>query len=109
MMIFILYQVKMNRTTRTKTGTIKMTKKKKLHLSKYPIICILEENKICDNCCDCFVCDLDPNKVCDSCAKCLDTSDYNAIIIDDILTLEESVDKRNEKSSDRKSFKNNKD
>ena len=65
---------------------IKMTKKK-LHLSKYPIICILEENKICDNCCDCFVCDLDPNKVCDSCAKCLDTSDYNAIIIDDILTL----------------------
>ena len=38
---------------------------------------------------------------------CLDTSDYNAIIIDDILTLR-TVDKRNEKEG-QKSFKNNKD
>ncbi len=85
-----------------------MNKKKQLHSSKDPIICILEENKICDNCCDCFVCDLDPNKTCDNCAKCLDTPDYKAIIIDDILTLEESIDKRNKKNSDRKNYgKNN--
>lgn len=74
---------------------IKMNKNKHLHSSKYPIICILEENKICDNCCDCFVCDLDPNKICDNCAKCLDLPDYNAIIIDDVLTLEDPRNKRN--------------
>lgn len=72
---------------------IKVVKKRHSHSNKNPIICILEENKICDNCCDCFVCDLDPNKICDNCAKCLEMPDYKAIIIDDILTLEDSSDK----------------
>jgi len=53
-------------------------------------ICILEENKICDNCCECFICDLDHGKICDNCAKCLDIPDFKSIIIDDILVLEES-------------------
>jgi len=48
--------------------------------------CILEEGKICDNCCECFVCDLDPGKLCDNCAKCLGTADYSGIIIDEIIT-----------------------
>ena len=54
------------------------------------INCILEENKICDNCCECFICDLDHGKICDNCANCLNIPDFNAIIIDDILVLEES-------------------
>ncbi len=55
-----------------------------------PLKCLLEEDKICDNCCDCFACDLDPDKVCDNCAKCLDLSDYNAILIDDIPVIKNS-------------------
>ena len=54
-----------------------------------PKMCILEESKICDNCCECFVCDLDPTKTCDNCAKCIDLADYNSISIDDILLREE--------------------
>ncbi|MDD4237083.1 MAG: hypothetical protein PHT62_00810 [Desulfotomaculaceae bacterium] len=54
------------------------------------IKCILEDNKICDNCCECFVCDLDPGRICDNCAKCLELPDFKTIIIDDILFLEES-------------------
>ena len=37
--------------------------------------CILDDNKICDNCGECDKCDLDPNKICDNCGKCLD--EYN--------------------------------
>jgi len=49
--------------------------------------CILEEDKICDNCCECFICDLDPTKTCDNCARCLEYSDYSTIIIDDTMFL----------------------
>lgn len=66
-----------------------------------PTKCILEENRICDNCCECFVCDLDPGKVCDNCAKCLKTADYKAIIIEDILILEESRGKKKKKKTDK--------
>lgn len=59
-------------------------KLKTLHIK-----CQLEDDKICDNCCACFVCDLDPGKICDNCAKCLRLPDFNSIIIDDILVLEE--------------------
>lgn len=48
-----------------------------------PKKCILEEDKICDNCCECFVCDLDPAKTCDNCARCLELSDFSTIIISD--------------------------
>lgn len=47
--------------------------------------CILDENKICDNCCECFVCNLDPTKECDGCGKCLEIAEYNDIPIDEIL------------------------
>ena len=48
--------------------------------------CVLDENKICDNCGECNVCDLDPNKICDNCMKCVRTgADYNAIEIDEII------------------------
>lgn len=68
------------------------------------IKCILEENKICDNCCECFVCDLEHGKICDNCAKCLNIPDYNTIIIDDILLLEESKGKKKKKTHEKNSF-----
>ncbi|GBF33243.1 hypothetical protein DCCM_2342 [Desulfocucumis palustris] len=60
-------------------------------LKKIPKMCILEEGKLCDNCCECFVCDLDPTKTCDNCAKCIELADYNSISIDDILLHEEVI------------------
>jgi hypothetical protein len=50
-----------------------------------PRMCILEENKICDNCCECFMCDIEPGKICDNCGKCLESTDYKSILIDDII------------------------
>jgi hypothetical protein len=38
-------------------------------------MCILEDNKVCNNCGECDLCDLDPKKKCDNCGKCLDA--YN--------------------------------
>lgn len=60
-------------------------------LKKIPKKCILEEDKVCDNCCDCFVCDLDPAKSCDNCAKCLELADFNAIEISEILLYNEKI------------------
>lgn len=37
--------------------------------------CLLDENKICDNCGECDRCDLDPNKICDNCCKCIAMED----------------------------------
>ena len=49
-------------------------------------VCVLNENKLCDDCGECNVCDLDPNKICDNCMKCLKTgADYAAIEIDEII------------------------
>jgi hypothetical protein len=53
-------------------------------LKAIPKMCILEEGKVCDNCCECFVCELDPNKTCDSCARCLKLAEINGIKIEDI-------------------------
>jgi len=48
-------------------------------------LCVLDENKICDECGECSRCDLDPNKICDNCMKCIQTgADYSAIEIDEI-------------------------
>jgi hypothetical protein len=48
--------------------------------------CILDENKICDNCQECNMCDLNPDKVCDNCGKCIeDGRDYEIIEIDKII------------------------
>lgn len=60
-------------------------------LKKFPKKCILEEDKVCDNCCECFVCDLNPTKSCDNCAKCLELADFNAIEISDILLYDEKI------------------
>lgn len=49
-------------------------------------VCVLDENKLCDDCGECNVCDLDPNKICDNCMQCLKTgADYVAIEIDEII------------------------
>ncbi len=50
-----------------------------------PVVCILDDNKDCDNCCDCFICDLNPEKLCNNCAQCLKIADYNGIEISEII------------------------
>ena len=48
--------------------------------------CILDENKICDNCKDCEKCDIDPTKICDNCGKCIGLdADSRAIEIEDVI------------------------
>lgn len=50
-----------------------------------PKKCILDESKICDNCCECFVCVLDSDKICDGCGECLDISKSDEFPIERIL------------------------
>ena len=69
-------------------------KVKKPNRRTFPLKCQLENDKICDNCCECFVCDLNPEKICDNCAECLNLPDYNSVVIDDILLLEETPGKK---------------
>ncbi len=38
-------------------------------------VCVLDENKMCDDCGECNRCDLDPNKICDNCCKCIAIED----------------------------------
>lgn len=38
-------------------------------------MCVLEDNKKCNNCGECDRCDLDPSKICDNCGACI--SEYN--------------------------------
>lgn len=48
-------------------------------------ICILDENKICNDCGDCDYCDLDADKICDNCGKCIETTEkFAKIKIDEI-------------------------
>ncbi|OAT81449.1 hypothetical protein A6M21_10840 [Desulfotomaculum copahuensis] len=72
-------------------------------------MCILEEDKVCDNCCSCFVCELDPAKTCDNCAKCLELADYNDIPIDDIILPwnEKHGNEKHEHEKHEKVVKNN--
>jgi len=67
---------------------VKIDKEKLKQISK---MCILEDDKICDNCCECFVCDVNPGKICDNCGKCLELADYNEISMEEIL-LEEDLE-----------------
>ena len=51
-------------------------------------MCVLEEDKICDECGQCLYCDLDPEKLCDNCCKCIEDDlkeDYKAIEISEII------------------------
>lgn len=50
------------------------------------IMCVLDEEKECDNCMECEVCDMDPSKICDNCGKCLDVKEFATIKIDAIYT-----------------------
>jgi hypothetical protein len=49
--------------------------------------CILDEEKLCDDCGECLTCDLDPEKICDNCMRCVKKSnaDYLAIEIDEVI------------------------
>lgn len=48
--------------------------------------CLLDENKICDNCLECDKCDIDSNKICDNCGKCIGLdADSRAIEIEDVI------------------------
>ena len=49
------------------------------------MMCVLDDEKICDDCGECDVCDLDPLKMCDNCGKCLDIKDVATIKIDGIV------------------------
>lgn len=57
--------------------------------------CVLNPNKICDNCGECDRCDLDPNKICNNCGKCLnaDGFDTRSIKIDDVIEDEAEAQK----------------
>lgn len=37
--------------------------------------CVLDEEKLCDDCGECLRCDLDPNKICDNCCLCIAQED----------------------------------
>lgn len=48
--------------------------------------CLLNEEKLCDDCGECDRCDLDPNKLCDNCCKCLDAEEeYAEIEVRDVV------------------------
>lgn len=52
--------------------------------------CILDDEKICDNCGECDLCDLDSSKVCNNCGKCIEIDDDNITInIDKIYMFED--------------------
>lgn len=65
---------------------LKVAKDKGIKLKE----CVLEENKICNDCKECLKCDLDPTKICDNCGKCLGDRDYSTIFIDEIIMDEKS-------------------
>lgn len=48
--------------------------------------CILDNQKICDECGECDFCDLNPFKRCDNCGKCIDDNvEYRELMIDDVF------------------------
>lgn len=61
---------------------IDIFKKGMIQLNK----CILDENKICNDCGECDKCDLTPGKICDNCGKCIGLdADSRAIEIEDVI------------------------
>ncbi len=46
-------------------------------------LCILEDRG-CIECGKCDTCDLNENKICDNCCECMPDADYNEIVIDSI-------------------------
>ena len=62
--------------------------------------CVLNLNKICDNCGECDICDLDQNKACNNCGKCLNINgfDTRSIKIDDVIDDEAEAKKFEEEA-----------
>ena len=54
-------------------------------------MCMLEENKVCDNCCECYICSINSSKLCDNCGKCLESTDYSIVLTDDVLWAPEET------------------
>lgn len=52
-----------------------------------PKMCVLEDNKICNDCGECNYCDLNPFKKCTNCGRCIDEPDkkYREIKIDKVI------------------------
>ncbi len=48
--------------------------------------CVLDDEKICDDCGECDFCDLNPAKICDNCGQCLDIKEFASFKIDKIIT-----------------------
>ena len=56
-------------------------------------MCLLDDNKLCDDCGECDRCDLDPNKLCDNCCKCLaleDDSEFRTVTLDGTVVSDKS-------------------
>lgn len=51
-----------------------------------PKMCVLEENKVCDECGECDYCDLNPFKKCTNCGRCIDSGEaYRELKIDEVI------------------------
>ncbi len=49
-------------------------------------MCVLEEDKICNQCGECEYCDLNPFKKCTNCGKCIDSDEeYRELKIDKVI------------------------
>lgn len=54
--------------------------------------CVLDLNKICDDCGKCNYCDIDPTKICDNCMKCVTgVRDFISVKIDEVQTDKEKI------------------
>ncbi|MBQ2615086.1 MAG: hypothetical protein IJB80_07180 [Clostridia bacterium] len=50
-----------------------------------PKMCVLEDDKICNDCGECSYCDLNPFKLCTNCGKCIDSGEeYRELKIDEV-------------------------
>ncbi|OPJ56583.1 hypothetical protein [Clostridium oryzae] len=60
--------------------------------------CILNENKLCNDCGECDICDLDRTKKCDNCGKCMENgnSDYREVLIDNIYETSDAAELDND-------------
>lgn len=51
-----------------------------------PKMCVLEDDKICNECGECSYCDLNPFVKCTNCGKCIDSGEeYRELKIDEVI------------------------
>lgn len=57
--------------------------------------CVLEDEKLCNECGECNRCDLNPDKICDNCCQCIDSDttdkEYTKIPVADIVLNDEDT------------------